>query len=303
MPATCASALEHPDARVFVSSAAGEVTAHAALWWTGTPEIEGNPVGAVGGFASNDEESTMQLLSGAEGLLRDVGCRIAIGPMNGNTWRSYRFVTRDCGRGPFLLEPRNPTEYPKWWQVAGYAEISRYSSSCLRLHGERCIQSALIGRLKVRIRGIDPERYDDELRIIHGISLKSFSGNFLYTPLEEAHFLSAYQKVRDKVDPELVLIAERHGKACGFVFAIRDLEADARGEAPALVVKSLAVDPGARCAGLGSLLVDEVHGRAFAKGFTEAIHALQHRSNTSLKITGRHHGTVIREYSLFSKRL
>lgn len=70
-----------------------------------------------------------------------------------------------------------------------------------------------------------------------------------------------------------------------------------------MIVKTLAVDPEARCAGLGSLLVDELHRTAWEKGYTEAIHALQHETNTSLKITGRHHGGVFRRYALFSKRI
>jgi L-amino acid N-acyltransferase YncA len=70
-----------------------------------------------------------------------------------------------------------------------------------------------------------------------------------------------------------------------------------------VIVKTLAVDPDARCAGLGSLLVDELHRIGLEKGYTEAIHALQHETNTSLKITGRHHGEVFRRYALFSKLL
>jgi GNAT superfamily N-acetyltransferase len=138
---------------------------------------------------------------------------------------------------------------------------------------------------------------------IYQVSLKSFANNFLYTPLEEGAFMDAYQKVRDRVDPDFVRIAERDGVACGFVFGIPDLEAVVRGEKPAVIVKTLAVDPDARCAGLGSLLVDELHRIGWEKGYTEAIHALQNETNTSLKITGRHHGEVFRRYALFSKLL
>lgn len=302
-PEACASPSEHPDARVFLTSAAGRVVAHCALWWTETPMHEGSRIGAIGGFAACDAEAARLLLGGAEAGLRTAGCRIAIGPMNGNTWRRHRFVTGDQGRGPFLLEPRNPVEHPQWWLAAGYEGISRYSSSSMPLQGGGTFPPKLRDRLGVSIRGLDPDRYDDELRIIHRISLKSFSANFLYTPLEERDFFGAYQKFRDKVDPDLVLIAGRDGVPCGFVFTLRDIEAEARREKPALIVKTLAVDPAARCAGLGSLLVDEVHRIGFAKGHIEAIHALQHESNTSLKITSRHHGTVFRRYTLFSKRL
>ena len=268
--------------------------------------IGGVKIGAIGGFAARDAKAAKTLLDGASDHLRDLGFRVAVGPMNGNTWRRYRFVIESDGHSPFLLEPRNPAGYPDWWRQAGFEELSRYSSSIIREINTPtvlpCLRDRLI-RSRIVIRELDSSRYDDELRTIYRISLRSFSGNFLYTPLDETSFLDAYRKVRDKVDPDFVRIAERDGVPCGFVFALRDLEAEARGEIPALVVKTLAVDPASRCAGLGSLLIDEIHRLGRQKGYTEMIHALQHETNTSLRITGRHHGQVFRRYALFSKSL
>jgi len=300
-----ASPAEKPDARLVAIEPTAQVST-AALWWRDVPPLEGHKVGTIGGFEATSKEATQKILETSEERLRKAGCTIAIGPMNGNTWRKHRFVIEDSGRGPFLLEPRNNPPYPDWWRAAGYGEISRYSSSVMPLDGEPGVPPALKQRLErsgVAIRPLHADRYDDELRAIHAISLRSFANNFLYTPLDEADFIGAYRKVQQHVDPDLVRLAEKDGKPCGFVFAIADLEAAARGEKPALIVKTLAVDPESRSAGLGSLLVDEVHRLGREKGFAEAIHALQHETNTSLKITGRHHGTPIRRYALFSKLL
>ena len=296
---------EKPDARLIAIDPEGRIST-ASLWWSDVPSMDGHKLGSIGGFESTGEETTMLLLQAAEKRLREAGCTLAIGPMNGNTWRRHRFVIESDGRGPFLLEPRNAPAYPDWWHSAGFKELSRYSSSVMALDGEPVVAPALRERLlrsALVIRSLDASRYDDELRVIHAISLRSFSRNFLYTPLEKEGFLEAYRKVKDHVDPDLVRIAEKDGMPCGFVFAIADLEAATRGEKPALIVKTLAVDPESRCAGLGSLLVDEVHRLGREKGFTEAIHALQHETNTSLKITGRHQGTPFRRYALFSKPL
>ncbi|MES2440195.1 MAG: GNAT family N-acetyltransferase [Verrucomicrobiota bacterium] len=282
------------------------VVARAALWWRDTPVMDGVNIGAIGDFEADDGEAAAILLEGAADYLRERGCRIAVGPMNGNTWQRHRFVVESNGRGPFLLEPRNPSEHPAWWERAGFSVLSRYSSSLIPLDGTDSLPPAVRARLMrsgVVVRSLDPARYDEELQRIHAVSLKSFSHNFLYTPLEEGCFMEAYQKVRERVDPDFVRVAERDGVPCGFVFGISDLEAAARGEKPALIVKTLAVDPESRCAGLGSLLVDELHRIGREKGYTEAIHALQHESNTSLKITGRHHGETFRRYALFSKPL
>lgn len=298
------------DAEVRLVSTVGggpvQIVARAALWWRNTPVMGGTKVGAIGEFTADDGEVAATLLNGALDHLREQGCGIAVGPLDGNTWQPHRFVVESSGRGAFLLEPRNCLEHPGWWESAGFSVLSRYSSSVMVLDGSSGISSAVRDRLVksgITVRKIDTSNYDQELRAIHGISLKSFSVNFLYTPVEECVFLDAYQKVRDQVDSDFVKIAERDGQPCGFVFGIPDLEALRRGEKPALIVKTLAVDPEARCAGLGNWLVDELHRSGWEKGYTEAIHALQHEANSSLKITGRHHGEVFRRYALFSKLL
>lgn len=304
-PADLASESEMPDARLYLVEDDGAAVGHVALWWKQTPLLDGTHVGAIGGFTARDGEIAKALLGEASSRLQQAGCKTVVGPMNGNTWQKHRFVIESDRRGSFLLEPRNPSEYPAWWRDAGFSELSRYSSSAMKLAEIEAIPLRVKERLErsgVIVRPLDPQCYDDELRRIHAVSLASFSNNFLYTPLREDEFLDAYRKVRERVDPDFVRLAEREGRPCGFVFGIPDLEAAARGEKPALIVKTLAVDPGARCAGLGSVLVDEIHRAAKAKGYVEAIHALQHETNTSLKITGRHHGHAFRRYALFSKK-
>ncbi len=297
---------EGADARVMLSDSSGSEAAAASLWWNDTPILDGVRIGTIGNYTVVNRDAVKCVLDGAASFLREQGCRIVVGPMNGNTWRGHRFVVESSGRRPFLFEPRNLAEYPDGWEVAGFSVLSRYSSSLIALDGIDLRSNPVRKRLMrsgVVLRSLDSKEYDEELRRIYAISLKSFYNNFLYTSLEEDDFMMSYQKIRDKVDPDFVRIAERDGEPCGFVFGIPDLEAVARGEKPAMIVKTLAVDPAAHCAGLGSWLVEELHCIGREKGYTEAIHALQHETNASLKITGRHHGEVFRRYALFSKLL
>lgn len=297
---------EDMDARVFLRNSAGGVSAWASLWWRATPELDGLRVGAIGGFGALDESAALLLLDAACDKLREAGCARAVGPMNGNTWRSYRYVVESTGRGSFLLEPRNPPDYPVWWRSAGFSETGGYSSSAVPLDGRATAPASLAARLRdsgVVIRDLDPEKYDEELGVIHAVTLAGFSSNFLYTPLGSEPFLAAYQKIRSVVDSRFVRIAERDGNACGYVFAIADLEASARGEAPALIIKTLTVDPAAHCAGLGSILVDDVQRRGYETGYREGLHVLQYDDNNVLRITRRHGGKRFRRYALFSKLL
>lgn len=224
---------EGSDASLELCLAHDRVVARAALWWRDTPLLGGVRIGTIGDFSADDAEAAKQLLNGAAIRLREKGCQVAVGPMNGNTWRRHRFVVESRVRGPFLLEPRNPEELPGWWENAGFSILSRYSSSVMPLDQSEVVSPALkvrLARTGMMIRKLDVSRYDDELRKIFAVSLKSFAHNFLYTPLEEEAFLATYRKVGDHVDPDLVWIAEREGFPCGFVFGIPDLEALSRGK-------------------------------------------------------------------------
>lgn len=299
----CITSEAPSDARITASSDDGELMASASLWWKQTSIYEGRQIATIGDFSAISSEAARALLDAATAHLRGHDCTIVVGPMDKNTWQKHRFVVESNGRAPFLLEPQNPSEHPDWWRAAGFSEFSHYSSSLIPLDGEATVSSSLKLRILscgVTIHSLDPCHFEDELRSIHSLSLKSFASNFLYTPQSARAFFNAYSKIRVHIDPDLVKIARKDGHIVGFVFGIPDLAAP---EKPALIVKTLAVDPTARTAGLGSLLVDELHLTGFSKGYTEAIHALQHESNTSLKITSRHQGVVIRRYALFSKSL
>jgi GNAT superfamily N-acetyltransferase len=280
------------------------------LWWRETPVWEGWPVGAIGGFEAVDEGAALRVLAAAEARLREAGAHLAVGPMDGNTWRRYRWVTESDGRGPFLLEPENPPEYPQWWKAVGFRVMASYSSSVIE-PGAVAVAVAVAGEA-VRagfagsgftMRQLDAARYEDELRRIHDLSLRGFARNFLYTPLAEEEFVAAYAKVRQGVDPECVWLVERGGELCAFLFGIPDHAAAARGEHPALIAKTIAVEPGLRGHGIGGMLLDELNATAWRKGYREVIHALQHEANLSLKITGRHGGRVFRRYELLMKPL
>jgi len=292
------------DARVTLADPGGNTLAQADLWWRDTPLHEGRKIGTIGGFHATDSAASRVILDAATDHLRAHGIDTAVGPMDGNTWKRYRFVINSNARRPFLLEPENPPNFPDWWLEAGFTELSRYSSSVIPLDGTNAVSPALKRRILssgITIDHLVPDNFEDELRSIHTLSLKSFANNFLYTPIDAHDFLSAYTKMREHIDPEFVKLARRDGELVGFVFGIADLAAMQRGEPPALIVKTLAVDPSSRAAGLGSVLVDALHQTGELKGHTEAIHALQHESNTSLKITGRRQGTPFRQYALFIK--
>ena len=281
-----------------VEEEGGTSLASCSLWMDGE-------TGALGHFTASGEAPAALLFEAAEEQLRGAGCQSVVGPMDGNTWHSYRLVTKSDGRAPFLLEPQNPPDWPRYFRAAGWQSLARYTSSEIDLSVEAA--SAAIDRVArrlssggVTIRHLEPEDFEQELQRIYDVSIVSFQDNFLYSPISFEEFATMYQKVKPLLVPELSLLAEdRRSRPVGFVFALPEPSAPRE----TVVVKTLAVLPERRFAGLGSLLVERVHHAAREMGFDRAIHALQHQDNSSTKISSRHEAKVFREYTLYEKHL
>jgi GNAT superfamily N-acetyltransferase len=250
-------------------------------------------------------EASQELLQTACEILADQGCTLAVGPMDGCTWRSYRFVTERGDFPPFLFDLSTPPEYPAWWEAAEFQSFQTYHSDLAenldhqdpRLDRVR----ARIEKAGIHIRSMDPEHFEEELIRIYGISEQSFQGNVLYTPLSQEAFLDLYRPAAALVSAGFSLLAEGPDGPEGFIFTVPDMLQAKRGETlDRVVVKTLAVRPGRATAGLGKLLLEESQRKAHAHGFPRAIHALMHDQNVSTLLGG---GRCIRRYALFARTL
>ena len=298
---------EHgPDAS-YVVREGGDLRARCSVWWTSVPTLVGHRLGVVGHYGAADGAAARLVLDAACAELARRGCTLAVGPMDGNTWRRYRLVVDRGSEPPFFLEPANPDTWPGHWADAGFTALAHYSSALNTDLSRRDARAPRVAeRLTatgVRVRTLDLARFDAELRRIYAVSAVSFQSNYLYTPLPEAHFTAQYQRVRPAVRPDLVLIAEHEGRPVGFAFTVPDLLERQRG-APArtVIVKTVATLPERRYAGLGGLMVDLTHEAARAAGFTRAVHALMHEANSSRRTSDRT-GAPMRRYALFARPL
>jgi len=294
------------DAHWIVSDSTGRVTAHASLWWKNVPAHPLHQLGLVGHFAAADRKPAGELLSHATSELARHGCTLAVGPMDGSTWRRYRLLTERGSEPSFFLEPDNPDEWPHWFRACGFSPLAIYFSS---LTSDLLTEDSRIPRTVARLqqqgvhwRPLNLDRFLDELRHIYAVSRVSFQTNFLYTPITEAEFLAQYERIRAHVRPELVLLAKHEGQPVGFVFAIPDLARAKRGAIDTVILKTVAVLPGRAYAGLGNVLVAQCHNAARRLGFRRAIHALMHETNNSLNLSA-HYAKPFRRYTLFAREI
>jgi GNAT superfamily N-acetyltransferase len=296
-----------PDLHWMSPEEGGAIRARCSLWWTRTPTLLDHRVGLIGHYAARDAAAGGLLLERACRELAARGCSVAVGPMDGSTWRRYRLVTERGSEPTFFLEPDNPDDWPDHFLAVGFQPIAHYVSAVnADLHREDPRAGHVADRLTaqgIHIRPLDPRHAEEDLRRIYAVSAVSFRNNFLYTPIAEAEFLTHYRALLPVLRPELILIAETAVQPVGFIFAVPDVTQAAGGRPiDTVIVKTLAVLPERAHAGLGTLLLAVCQGTARRLGYARAIHALMHEQNPSRNLS-RRFAQPMRRYALFGKAL
>jgi hypothetical protein len=296
-----------PDATWLLVATENNLIARCSTWSRKVPEYMENKVGLIGHFAASDEQSGHAILNYAITALKNEGCTIAIGPMDGNTWNRYRFITERGSEPPFFLEPDNPDEYPRYWTASGFKPLAEYYSALADdlTKTDPRVESAAqrLSEVGVTIRPVNMANFYDDMKRIYRISVDAFRNNFLYTPIDLDDFMDQYLPIKDYLNPQLLLIAEHRDEPVGFIFNIPDVNAIQRGNRiDTIIVKTVAVMSGRLFAGLGVVLVAKSHEIGIKLGYKRVIHALMLRSNNSLNISG-HYAVPFRRYTLYSKEL
>ncbi|HEY4201635.1 MAG TPA: hypothetical protein VGM83_13865 [Devosiaceae bacterium] len=258
------------------------------------PDWDGLKCAAIGGLAFADAEAAIGLLEETVSRLRAEGFGGVIGPMDGDTWHSYRTVTQSDGTPPFAMEPVSGGHDHATLVGAGFEPISRYVSS-------RALLVDTLAAEPVRLDGVSVSQWDGAgaeqlIGKLFAMSGSAFAGNHFFKPIGLDAFLALYRPILPMLDPRHVLFAHADGDLVGFLFGFPDRLAR---ENPAAVLKTYA--SGRR--GVGHLLADTYHRQALAMGHEHVIHALMHESNISQERSARHNATVFRRYALMGRRL
>lgn len=294
-----------PDASLLEEEQGGPV-GRASLWWRAVPTLRGERVGLIGHYAAGDARAASRLLEASCRHLASAGCTLAIGPMDGSTWRRYRLLTQRGSEPTFFLEPDNPDDWPGHFERCGFEPLAQYYSSLCDDLAAIAPADAVARRLRAdgfTVRPIELAHLDAELSVLWTLATDAFADNFLYSSIAEDEFRAMYSALLPALKPELVLIAERARRAVGFGFTVPDvLQAGRCKSVDTVVFKTLAVAPGMVRRGIGRWIFDETIRAALALGFRRAIFALIHEGNPSGRLA-RPHGRDFRRYTLYARRL
>lgn len=251
---------------------------------------------AIGRFKSDSADQGAALLNTCASRLQAEGYEALIGPMDGDTWHSYRLVSFSNGQPPFMLEPTSKPHDMPAFEHAGFSQISAYVSSLAPLPAALAsVPEPVPGISIIPWDGKDADRLFGD---VFDLSTKAFSKNAFYKPIDRKAFLDIYRPVQPMLVRELILFArDEDQNLAGFLFGIPNY---AMGPKPAnVILKTYA----SAHRGVGHLLTHAFHSAAHRLGYQAAIHALIHEDNISADRSGRHGAEVFRRYALMGRVL
>lgn len=300
-----------PDDRLTVTMPDGSGQAHCGLWWRTTPAYHQERVGVLGDYAATSAAAANDLLQQACERLAGEGCTLVVGPLDGSTWATYRFVVEAGEEPPFFLEPHNPPEYPQQFRAAGFETLACYTSTLIPdlrelapLREETRAHLAAQGIVLRQVAAAeiaDPQRFALLLRRVYPVVCAGFAHNLLYQPISEAAFCQRYLPLRPLLRPDFLWLAEHHGRVVGFLLALPDMaRAQAGQPLDTVILKTLVVLPNYTGQGIGSLLCELCQYQAASQGYRRAIHALMPATSHSQHIS-RHAMRPLRRYALFAR--
>lgn len=273
-----------------------EINGASARVYRDAPMWDGQRTAAVGAVVFNTAQAGHTLLNEIAGTLAGEGFQAILGPMDGDTWHSYRLVVESDGSLPFLMEPVSGQFDLEVFEAAGFSTISKYVSARAKL-------ADALGAQPVTLDGVSVSAWDGKhaeqlIGKLFEMSGAAFADNKFFKPINLEEFLEIYRPLLGMIDPSHVLFAHNGGgQLVGFLFGMPDRPAE--GMPPTVILKTYA--SGMR--GVGHLLADTYHRQAIDLGFKDIIHALMHEDNVSLERSKRHKAHIFRRYALMGSKL
>ena len=248
----------------------------------------------IGNYQSVDNEQVASLLLGtASELARNKTFRSLLGPMNGNTWQTYRFSTNT--NRPFFLEHIHKPYYMNQWKNFGFEVCSWYCSNREEIHSdtEYVEDENYYEEEGLTHRPLNLKEPQDDLARLHEFCNRVFASNEYFSPIDRNSFIELYQPVLPIMEAPLTDLAFDNGKLVGFIFGIRNPVGPSE-----VILKTIARDPARKYYKLAHTLTNAFHKRVKEMGCNGVIHAYMHIGNKSRNMSRKFGGERLKDHVL-----
>lgn len=201
-----------------------------------SPKVDGGVCGLFGAITAEEDQAIVSaLLARAEAWLRDNGASHIRGPYTLNINHETGLLIDGFDSPPFLLMPHDPPWLGPMIEAYGLAKgRDAYAYRLDTKYGlpEKLRRFFERAPDKLKIRGVDLKRWDEEINAIVRVFNISWADNWGFVPLTQAEIDSMAKEMKPLIDPGLTRIAEVDGEVVGFIVLlpnVNEIIADFRG--------------------------------------------------------------------------
>jgi GNAT superfamily N-acetyltransferase len=226
---------EHAEAEYFLAErdgeAVGRITAQVDSRWD---EFQGGSDAMFGFFeTANDPEVAAALLKAATDWARAKGRARLLGPMDFTTNDEIGILIDGYDRKPMILEPWHPPHYRELVEAAGFAKAMDVQMWELQFgdlkEGERfdpSIHAAAEKALNdegITIRRMRKRNMESEVRRFMDVYNEAWGSNWGFVPITDAEVRFQAKNLKQVIDEDWALIAEKDGEAVGAALTLPDI--------------------------------------------------------------------------------
>lgn len=188
----------------------------------------GPGTGNWGMLEAEDAEVAAALIAAAEDWLREQGMTRALGPLSLSIWDEPGLLVKGHDHPPTIMMGHANAAYQGWVEAAGYRLVKKLHTYELDITRDfppliqRIVQSGERNQ-RIKVRGVDKKRFDEEAATILDILNRAWSANWGFVPITDAEVAYIGKKLKPLVREDLIMIAEYDGEPVAFMMTLPDI--------------------------------------------------------------------------------
>lgn len=208
----------------------GRIAAHIDELALAQPAEQGMGPGTGfwGALEAEDATIAAALIAAAEQWLRDQGMTRVLAPMNLSVWEEPGLLVRGHDHPPMVMMGHHQPQVQGWIEGQGYTSAKTLYTYDLDITQEfpPLIQKIVAmgeKNSRIRVRGVDKSKFDQEAATILDILNDAWSDNWGFVPITDKEIAHTGKKLKPLVREDLIMIAELDGEPVAFMMTLPDL--------------------------------------------------------------------------------
>ncbi len=191
-------------------------------------QYHNDKVGFFGFFESiNDIDVAKALFAKAEEFLKKNNLEYIRGPISPSMNDISGLLIKGFFNEPVFMMPYNKYYYSELIESCGFKKIKDLYAFYLTTANkpkERLLKLAgyVQKKFKIELKSFSKKHFDDDVKVIHKLYCEAWKNNWGFVPPTYEEFYYGIKDFKTMVDEELVIIAYKDGKPCGFSAIVPD---------------------------------------------------------------------------------